>query len=101
METKRKNILFENMRKELESSGLVQVVASQSFLRGVHNCNAEGVICINYKNPETTLGDVRSFLDREGDLESKGNGELVYQVNYVERHSSGYDKVVVREIFPK
>ncbi len=101
MGPKRKNKLFEEVRGDLKDSGLVKVVASESFLRGVNNCNAEGVICIMYDKPETTLGDVKDFLGREDNLESEGDRELVYKVNYVERHSSGYDQVTVREVFPE
>jgi hypothetical protein len=97
---KRKNFLFEEMKKELEGSGLVEVVASQSFHRGVDSGNCEGVICIRYKE-EYGLADVKGFLGRVTNLEEESVRELIYKDSPVGKNCCGYDRVFVREVLSR
>jgi hypothetical protein len=97
---KRKNFLFEEMKKELDGSGLVDIVSSNSFHRGVDSGNCEGVICIKYKD-EYSLADVKGFLGRVTKLEEESVRELIYKNNPLGKSCCGYDRVFVREVLSR
>ena len=96
---KRKNLLFDTLKKELEFSGLVEVVASKNFHRGVGSVNCEGVICIQFAEGYD-WDDVKSFLGRTPSLEEESNLELVYRATHIPQCDCGYDYVFVREVLP-
>jgi len=98
--SKRKNQLFDALKKELDFSGLVKVVASRNFHRGVFGDNCEGVICVQFLD-EYGMRDVKSFLGRTPNLEEESALELIYQGFPISRCDCGYDKVFIREVLPK